>query len=239
MIVLCAYYAGTVKPENQADYDAYVRDVHLDLVSHWPGLRKLRLLKNDGKPYLDEAPRYYQCFELSFDDMAGLEQSLNSQQREDTKVRTRADAALFRERFDGEVHHALYEASEFSPPITGASPAFLRCAYYKGTVAPANRARFDAYVRDVHMPDVAAWPHLRHLRMLKNDGRMFIDEKPQYYQAFELAFESQGDMDACMASEARKETRRIAKQDFDNFKGLFEGDVYHVNYRCHDIPVKA
>jgi uncharacterized protein (TIGR02118 family) len=239
MIVLCAYYAGTVNPEHQADYDAYVRNVHLDLVSTWPGLRKLRLLKNDGKPYLDEVPRYYQCFELTYDSMEALEQSLRSPERDETKLRTRADASQFRERFHGEVRHVLYEPTEFSPPITGASPAFLRCAYYKGTVAPANRARFDTYVRDVHMPDVAAWPHLRHLRMMKNDERVFIEEKPQYYQAFELAFESQADMDACMASEARKETRRVAKQDFDSFKGLFEGEVHHVNYRCHDIPVKG
>jgi uncharacterized protein (TIGR02118 family) len=238
MIVLCAYYAGTVKPEHQSDYDAYVRNVHLDLVSRWPGLRKLRLLKNDGEPYLGEAPRYYQCFELTFDDLDGLEQSLRSPERDRTRERSIADVSLFRERFQGEVRHALYEETQFSPPIAGPSPAFLRCAYYKGTVAPADRPRFDEYIRDVHLPDVAAWPRLRHLRLLKNDDRVFVTEKPQYYQAFELAFDSQIDMDFCMASEERKETRRISARDKDSFKGLFEGEVHHVNYRCHDIPVK-
>ena len=44
----------------------------------------------------------------------------------------------------------------------------VRCAYYVGTVAPENRKAFDDYVRNVHLPDVASWPRLRRLRLLKN-----------------------------------------------------------------------
>lgn len=115
---------------------------------------------------------------------------------------------------------------------------FVRCAYYLGTVKPENRERFDRYIREVHMPMVADWPHLRDLKLLKSDGRPFIAEAPKYYHAFELYFDTQEDMDRCMASEERKETRRVSAEDFDTFKGLFEGEVHHVNYRITDIPLR-
>lgn len=240
MIVLCAYYAGNVKPENQPSFDRYVKDVHLASVATWPGLSKLRLLKNDGKPYLEEVPKYYHCFELTFENMEAYEGALRSRQREETGSLSRADRAQFRDLFEGEVRHALYDIKDFTPPLeTGKSPALLRCAYYWGTVDPADRKIFDTYIDDVHLPDVANWPHLRHLRWAKNNDRKFQDGKPQYYQAFELAFDCQADMDACMASKERAECRRISAQDHHKFKDLFKGQVHHVNYTCFDIAVDA
>jgi len=106
----------------------------------------------------------------------------------------------------------------------------VRCAYYVGTVRPEDQGRFDAYVRDVHLPDVAKWPRLRRLRLLKNDGQPYLGEAPRYYQCFELTFDSQEDMDFCMASPERAETRRISQCDFASFRGLFQGEVHHVNY---------
>ena len=106
----------------------------------------------------------------------------------------------------------------------------VRCAYYVGTVRLEDQGRFDAYVRDVHLPDVAKWPRLRRLRLLKNDGQPYLGEAPRYYQCFELTFASQEDMDFCMASPERAETRRISQRDFASFRGLFHGEVHHVNY---------
>jgi uncharacterized protein (TIGR02118 family) len=116
---------------------------------------------------------------------------------------------------------------------------FVRCAYYVGTVAPANRKTFDDYVLDVHLPDVASWPRLRRLRLLKNDGIPYLGEMPRYYQCFELSFDTQEDMDHCMASQARVDTRKQAAEDIDKFKGLFIGEVHHVNYEVTDIPITA
>jgi len=106
----------------------------------------------------------------------------------------------------------------------------VRCAYYVGTVRPEDQERFDAYVRGVHLPNVAKWPRLRRLRLLKNDGQPYLGEAPRYYQCFELTFASQEDMDFCMASPERAETRRISQRDFASFRGLFQGEVHHVNY---------
>jgi uncharacterized protein (TIGR02118 family) len=113
---------------------------------------------------------------------------------------------------------------------------FVRCAYYVGTVRPEDQPQFDRYVREVHMPMVANWPRLKALRLLKNDGKPYLGETPRYYQCFELTFATQEDMDFCMASPERAETRRISAQDFATFKGLFVGDVRHVNYEVTDFP---
>ena len=114
---------------------------------------------------------------------------------------------------------------------------YVRCAYYLGTVKPENRKKFDDYVRDIHLPMVAVWPHLQDLKLLKSEGEPFLTEQPKYYHAFELFFDTQEDMDKCMASEERKECRRVSAEDFDTFKGLFDGEVHHVNYTITDIPL--
>lgn len=115
----------------------------------------------------------------------------------------------------------------------------VRCAYYVGTVAPENQKTFDDYVVNVHLPDVATWPRLRRLRLLKNNGRPYLDEAPKHYQCFELTFDNQEDMDYCMASQARAVTRKQSAADIAKFKGLFIGEVHHVNYEVIDIPVPA
>lgn len=112
----------------------------------------------------------------------------------------------------------------------------VRCAYYMGTVPPEDKERFDRYVQDVHLPMVAAWPRLRGLRLLRNDGKVYQGEAPRYYHCFELSFASQEDMDFCMASEDRRLTRERSAADHATFKGLFRGEVHHINYEVIDIP---
>lgn len=113
----------------------------------------------------------------------------------------------------------------------------VRCAYYVGMVAPENRDRFNRYVETVHLPMVAAWPLLRGLRPLRSDGKSYEDETPRHYQCFELTFHSQADMDACMMSDERRHTRAQSVADAAHFKGLFRGEVHHVNYEVINIPL--
>jgi hypothetical protein len=44
-------------------------------------------------------------------------------------------------------------------------------------------------------------------------------------------------MDACMRSEERRQTRARSAADVARFKGLFRGEVQHVNYHVVDIPI--
>ncbi|MGF7158825.1 uncharacterized protein (TIGR02118 family) [Rhodoligotrophos appendicifer] len=113
MIVLCAYYKGTVAPENREAFDDYVLNVHLPLVATWPRLKGLRLLKNDLQPYLGEAPQYYQCFQLFYDSQADLDASLDSEEREETKRISIADRPKFKNLFEGEVLHMVFDITSF------------------------------------------------------------------------------------------------------------------------------
>ena len=114
---------------------------------------------------------------------------------------------------------------------------FVRCAYYIGTVSPEDRERFDRYVEEVHLPDVATWPRLKKLRLLRSNGAPYEGEPCRYYQCFELTFDSQQDMDFCMASEARKRTRQQSAADRAIWKDLFHGEIHHINYEVIEFPV--
>jgi uncharacterized protein (TIGR02118 family) len=105
-----------------------------------------------------------------------------------------------------------------------------------GTVRLEDQERFDRYVSEAHLPDVAKWPRLRRLRLLKNNGQCNLGEAPRYYQYFERSFDTQGDMDFCMASPERAETRLISQSDLASFKSLFQGEVHHVNYEVTHFP---
>ena len=82
---------------------------------------------------------------------------------------------------------------------------------------------------------VARWPRLKSLRLLKNNGRPYLGEAPRYYQCFELSFDTQEDMDFCMASADRAETRQAATRPCRRVQGLFQGEVHHVNYEITDF----
>ncbi len=111
------------------------------------------------------------------------------------------------------------------------------CAYYRGDVYPHNRAEFDSYLKDTHMPSVARWPCLRELRLLKNDRQSYLDEMPQYYQAIELSFDSEEDLHASMNSEERLTTKELSRQDQAQFKDLFGGEILHTIYSATEISV--
>ena len=113
----------------------------------------------------------------------------------------------------------------------------VRCAYYVGTVPEADKERFDRYVEEIHLPDVAKWPRLKGLRLLRNNGEAYEGEPPRYYHCFELSFESQEDMDFCMASKERKQTRKKSAEDRAIWKELFQGEVHHINYEVMDFTV--
>lgn len=238
MITLSAYYHGDVEPANRERFDKYVADVHMPLVAGWPHLRGLRLLRNDRKVYLNEAPQYYQCIELNFDTEEDLNASLASDARAETKVQSTRDRASFANLFEGEVRHTIYAATQIPVPEPG-EVRMLRCAYYMGDVAQENEDWLDRFSLTVHLPDVANWPCLKGLRHLKRTGSPFMGAKPQYYHVYELAFADQNGIDTAMESEERKATRRDAAKDrdpkTDRFYG-FNGVVHHTNYSIIDFP---
>src|SRR5210317_1817524 len=105
MLALCANYEGTV-PENQDAFDRYIETVHLPLVAKYPRLRALRYLK--GVPRDGVAPKYYLSFELFFDSLEDFQFAAKSEERN----RAVEDTKNFVDKFEGEIHHVMYEVND-------------------------------------------------------------------------------------------------------------------------------
>src|ERR671925_678903 len=79
--------------------------------------------------------------------------------------------------------------------------------------APDDPDAFDSHYRDVHTPIVTRYPNLRDLRLSKLAG-VGGRESPFYLMA-EMSFDSFGELDEALASEAGAESAR----DLRNFAG--------------------
>jgi uncharacterized protein (TIGR02118 family) len=98
----------------------------------------------------------------------------------------------------------------------------IRSAFLEGTVAPENRAKFDAHMRDVVVPLIGTYPGIRgvHLRQVVE-----ADEgAPPLYMTFDLMFDTLETMHAALASDTRTSVRR----QLGEIMPLLEGRVYHV-----------
>jgi hypothetical protein len=65
--------------------------------------------------------------------------------------------------------------------------------------------------------DVASRPRLERM----NDGAPYFGEAPRHQQRFELSFDTQEDMEFCMAAQARVATREQSAEGIARLKGLF------------------
>lgn len=101
---------------------------------------------------------------------------------------------------------------------------YVRCAYFVGTVAPENRARFDSFIETECAPIIATFPGLRSFRILR--GRWYEEGATDIYMTIELTFDGPADIAAMLASGPR--ARNVEKMK--EIMPLFEGRVFHVNH---------
>ena len=103
MILRSALLLGTVAPDDQPDFDAYMRDVVVPEIGTYPGIRGVTLRKlveaDDG------APAIYMQFDLVFDDLAAMEAALASPVRAEVQARIKAGMGPFK----GRVFHIVYD----------------------------------------------------------------------------------------------------------------------------------
>lgn len=106
MILRSALLLGTVGPDDQPEFDAYMRDVVAPEISTYPGIRGVTLRKlvqaDDG------APPVYMQFDLLFDSLADMDAALASPVR--TAVRDRIKAGMA--PFQGTVTHVVSESMD-------------------------------------------------------------------------------------------------------------------------------
>ncbi len=108
MLALCANYEGSVSEDPEA-FDHYVETVHLPLVAKYPRLRALRYMKGVERDGV--APKYYLSFELFFDSLDDFQVAARSEARNIAVE----DAKKIADRFDGEIHHVMYEVNDIPP----------------------------------------------------------------------------------------------------------------------------
>jgi antibiotic biosynthesis monooxygenase (ABM) superfamily enzyme len=105
MWVRCGMFVGSVKPENQAKFNAFIDTRVRDKIATFPGLRRLRILRAKWRE--DGAPDIYQTIEMTFEDAAAIDAMLASPERAENVTLMKEIMPLF----EGKVYHVNYEVS--------------------------------------------------------------------------------------------------------------------------------
>jgi len=101
----------------------------------------------------------------------------------------------------------------------------VRSAFLEGTVAVAERARFDAHMAGPVLAAIGTYPGIRRVRLRRVEQ---ADEgSPPNYMVFDLYFDSLDDMNAALASPIRQAVRELIAAGM----GPFKGRVYHQVFR--------
>jgi uncharacterized protein (TIGR02118 family) len=98
----------------------------------------------------------------------------------------------------------------------------VRSAYLEGTVAEADRERFDRHMSETVMPAIATYPGIKDVRL-----RHIVEADagaPPIHVIFDLYFDSLDAMNAALASDTRHEVRKTIAAVMPMFKGR----VYHL-----------
>ena len=106
---------------------------------------------------------------------------------------------------------------------------YLRCAYFEGSVATADRERFESIVREQIAPQMLGFPRIRSLRFLW--GREQVISDRNFYLVVEHGYDSLEDIQVAITSDIR-----AGMQDtLDELVSLFDGRIYHVNYETDTL----
>lgn len=100
----------------------------------------------------------------------------------------------------------------------------VRHAFFEGTVAPEDQARFESIVRERIAPGMQRFPRIR--RLVYHWGREFEDDDRRFHLVIEHAYDSMQDMAAAITSAPRREIQ----EPLEEMLALFDGKVFHVNF---------
>ena len=101
---------------------------------------------------------------------------------------------------------------------------YVRCAYFEGNVATADRERFESLVREQIAPQMLKFPRIRSLRLLW--GREQETHDRSIYLVLEHGYDSLEDIQIAITSDVRAGMQSV----LDELVSYFDGRIYHVNY---------
>jgi antibiotic biosynthesis monooxygenase (ABM) superfamily enzyme len=106
---------------------------------------------------------------------------------------------------------------------------FVRCAFFKGRVAPGQEDAFHSYVEERMMPLWAAFPgalEVRVLREVETDS-----EGTRLPLVMAMRFPTRQAIDAALASDIRAQSREAGK----GLLAMFEGEVVHTVFAMDEL----
>jgi uncharacterized protein (TIGR02118 family) len=207
-----------------AAFADYYLDRHVPLVRRFPGLRALSVLTpmTHRDPYLVPEAGPLLVTHMTFDDVAALENAALSQER----MAARADVANF-PPFQGSVtHQALRDEYLLPDPATPGGSGAPVCFFVTYQRPAADEATFVDFYRGNHLPLLTRFPRIREAAMFTPvdwRDRPFVTRGDLMVVNL-TAFDSAGDFEAALTSEARKDIRA----DFAKFPP-FTGRCTHVS----------
>jgi hypothetical protein len=110
---------------------------------------------------------------------------------------------------------------------------YVRCAYFEGSVDPANQAEFDGCALNELGPGIAKVPGCRDSRILF--GREYQADAPPFYMMVEHYYDSLDTLKAAL------ETDQVAvnRKAMERVMPLFKGRVTHINHEARIFPTQV
>jgi len=96
MIVRSAILEGTVRPEDQGRFDAFIADHIVALMQQFPGVRGIRVLR--AETIEDDGPSLYMTFESTYDSIDAMNEAFKSPVRQALRDRMKEIFPLFNGR---------------------------------------------------------------------------------------------------------------------------------------------
>ena len=102
MYIRCAYFEGSVAPQNQKKFDDFVLYEMVPLITKFPKIRDVKVLRDIWRE--NDAPPIYLSLQLTFDTKEDMEAALQSEERSASRAKSEEIIPFL----DGRVYHINY-----------------------------------------------------------------------------------------------------------------------------------
>ncbi len=108
------------------------------------------------------------------------------------------------------------------------SSAFIRCAFFRGSIKEGQEERFAEFVRRRLVPLWTRFPGAEEVRVLRQED---CDAgAPRFEMVLAIRYPSRAAIDAALASDVRLKSREVTQE----MMSMFEGDIFHTIFRADE-----
>jgi hypothetical protein len=107
MYIRCAFFEGKAHAGKEAEFKQFVRDKLVPLWTQFPGAEDVRVMHQIDSD--TPAPHYAMILAIRYPSMAAIEQALQSDVRNQSRIMTQDLVKLF----DGRIFHTVFDARHY------------------------------------------------------------------------------------------------------------------------------